>query len=257
MVQILLSGCGGRMGKAVAALIKEDENCRICAGIDVAVSAMGETDFPVYGGIGEFPGKADVIIDFSHHTSAPGLLSYAEKHQIPIVIATTGHTEEEVELIQKYSASIPVFYSRNMSLGVNLLCELVKKTASMLGEDFDVEIVEMHHNKKLDAPSGTAIMIAEAAEAGLSYQPEYVYDRHSVRKERNRQEIGIHSVRGGTIVGEHEVIFAGKDEVLKLSHSAYSREIFASGARKAALFLIGKKPGLYHMGDLVSQIVEG
>ena len=249
MTNIILCGCGGRMGKAIVASIKGD--CAIVAGVDINASALSAaSDFPIYEKISDFPDKADVIIDFSHHSALPSLIEYSKKTKTPIVIATTGHTEEELSLIEESAKEIAIFRSGNFSLGINLLITLVKQAAKTLGSDFDVEIVEKHHNKKLDAPSGTAIMIADAI-ASERDESEYVYDRHSVRKAREQKEIGIHSVRGGTIVGEHEAIFAGENEIVTISHSAASREIFATGAIRAAIYLSKKQTGLYNMTDMI------
>jgi 4-hydroxy-tetrahydrodipicolinate reductase len=191
------------------------------------------------------------MIDFSHPSALPDILDYAIDKKLPLVIATTGMSQEDVALIRESSLSIPVFFTFNMSLGVNLLVELAKKAASILGDGFDVEIIEKHHNQKIDAPSGTALMIADAVSEVLPYNASYAYDRHSVRKKRSREEIGIHSLRGGTIVGEHQVVFAGTDEIITLSHQALSREIFATGALAAARFLVEQRPGLYSMKDIV------
>ena len=237
------------MGKALAAAAARSGD-RIVAGVDIAPTEGGP--FPVYAFPAEFCGKADVVVDFSHHSALGAILQYALTHRTPAVIATTGHSEEELDLLRRAAEKIPIFYSRNMSLGVNLLISLCRRAASTLGEDFDVEIVEKHHNQKLDAPSGTALMIADALSEGEN-RP-YVYDRHAERRVRERGEIGIHSVRGGTIVGEHDVIFAGKDEVLTLSHSAASREVFATGALRAVHFLADKPAGLYSMQDLVDSL---
>jgi 4-hydroxy-tetrahydrodipicolinate reductase len=239
------------MRKAITASIKND--CTIVAGVDINASALSATsDFPIYEKISDFPDKANVIIDFSHHSALPSLIEYSKKTKTPIVIATTGHTEEELALIEESSKEIAIFRSGNFSLGINLLITLVKQAAKTLGTDFDVEIVEKHHNKKLDAPSGTAIMIADAI-ASEREESEYVYDRHSVRKARESKEIGIHSVRGGTIVGEHEAIFAGENEIVTISHSAASREIFATGAIRAAIYLSKKQTGLYNMTDMIEE----
>ena len=196
--------------------------------------------------------KADIIIDFSHTSMLDGLLDYAVKNNIPAVIATTGYDDAQIEKIKQASHKIPVFFTFNMSIGVNLVASLAKKAAAILGDSFDVEIVEMHHNQKIDAPSGTAIMLANAVNSVFGDTLNYEYDRHSVRRKRPKNEIGIHSVRGGTIVGEHEIIVAGHDEVIKLSHSAQSREVFAVGAVRAAKFLYGKAPGLYDMNSIMS-----
>lgn len=237
------------MGKAITAAAQDEFD--IVAGIDVNASALGAAcSFPVYESISDFSGKADAIVDFSHHTALPSLLDYAKRTHTPLVVATTGHTEDELSMMKEAAEDVAVFFSGNFSIGINLIIELAKKAAAALGSDFDVEIIEKHHNKKLDAPSGTALMIANAV-AEEREESEYVYDRHSVRKARESKEIGIHSVRGGTIVGEHEIIFAGTNEVVTLSHSAASREIFATGALRAAAYVAKKQSGLYNMSDLI------
>ncbi len=251
MTQIILSGCGGRMGQAIIRATQDSDTVRIVAGVDInAESVAPACTFPVYGSICEFPGKADVIVDFSHHTALHALGEYAAKTNTPIVVATTGHTDEERAEMQELAKKIPIFFSGNMSIGINLLIELSRLASETLGMDFDVEIIEKHHNQKLDAPSGTALMLADGI-AATRKECEYVYDRHSVRKKRESHEIGIHSVRGGTIVGEHEVIFAGNQEIISLSHTATSREIFANGALRAAAYLAGKPAGMYNMSDLI------
>ena len=248
MIKVILSGCGGRMGKAVAAAVGNE--VRIVAGVDVNAASIDASDFPIYESITEFSDKADVIVDFSHHSALPSLLDYAKATKTPVVVATTGHTDEELALMREAAKSVAIFHSGNFSIGINLIINLAKQAARTLGADFDIEIIEKHHNKKLDAPSGTALMIANAV-ADERDQSEYIYDRHSVRKAREPKEIGIHSVRGGSIVGEHEVIFAGANEVVSISHSAASREIFANGALRAAIYLAGKSAGLYSMTDLI------
>lgn len=247
MTNIILCGCGGRMGRAIIESVKD--GCTIVAGVDVNASALS-TGFPVYEKISDFPGKADVIVDFSHHSALPSLIEYAKATKTPIVLATTGHTDEELALIEESVNEIAIFRSGNFSLGINLLITLAKQAAKTLGTDFDVEIIEKHHNKKLDAPSGTALMIADAI-ASEREESEYVFDRHSERKARESKEIGLHSVRGGTIVGEHEAIFAGENEIVTISHSAASREIFATGALRAAVYLAKKEKGLYNMTDMI------
>ena len=241
------------MGKAVTEAISKSDTLRIVAGVDINASSLGAVcSFPVYGSISEFPDTADVIIDFSHHSALVPLCEYAKLHGTPIVISTTGHTEDELTLMKKTSESVAVFFSRNMSIGINLIIEMSKRAAKTLGVDFDIEIIEKHHNKKLDAPSGTALMIAEEL-AETRDGAEFVYDRQSVRRERSKSEIGIHSVRGGTIVGEHDVIFAGNNEIVTLSHTATSREIFAAGAVKAAEFITDKPAGMYNMSDVINE----
>ena len=248
MIKVILSGCGGRMGKAVAAAVGNE--VRIVAGVDVNAASIDASDFPIYESITEFSDKADVIVDFSHHSALPSLLDYAKATKTPVVVATTGHTDEELALMREAASEVAIFHSGNFSIGINLIINLAKQAARTLGADFDIEIIEKHHNKKLDAPSGTALMIANAV-ADEREESEYIYDRHSVRKARDPKEIGIHSVRGGSIVGEHEVIFAGANEVVSISHSAASREIFANGALRAAIYLAGKSAGLYSMTDLI------
>ena len=249
MLNIMLCGCGGRMGAAVIAAAKEAGD-RIVAGVDINPAA--DSPFPIFTAPDEFGGKADVIVDFSHHSALPGLLDYAVRTATPLVVCTTGHTEEETAAMRAASASVAVFFSRNMSLGINLLISLCRRAAATLGADFDIEIIEKHHNKKLDAPSGTALMIADALSEDTAHA--YVYDRHAERRAREKGEIGLHAVRGGTIVGEHEVMFCGKDEIVTLSHSAASREVFATGALRAARFMKGRAPGFYNMDDVIGNL---
>ena len=250
MIRLIVCGCNGKMGRAVTACVKERCDCEIVAGFDRNTDS--NAGYPVYANPANCDAEADVLIDFSHPSALPGILAYAKGHGIPAVIATTGLSDEELLSVQDAAKQIAVFSSANMSLGVSLLAELCKKAAAVLGNSFDVEIIEKHHNQKIDAPSGTALMLAQAVADGLSYAPKYVYDRQSVREKRDPHEIGFSSVRGGTIVGEHEVLFAGHDECLTLSHSAMSKEIFASGAVNAAAFLVGKSAGLYTMKDLLA-----
>ncbi|HWP51560.1 MAG TPA: 4-hydroxy-tetrahydrodipicolinate reductase [Clostridia bacterium] len=248
-MNIIISGALGMMGRVVgtnAATL----DISVKAGIDR--EASNALPYPVYAGFENCPITADVIIDFSHPSNLPHLLAFAKDHQIPAVIATTGMSETDIAMIHEAGRSVPIFFTFNMSLGVNLLCELAKHAAAVLGKGFDVEIIEKHHNKKIDAPSGTAIMLANAVTEALPYEPELVYDRHAVRKQRAFNEIGMHSIRGGTMTGEHEVAFCGMDEVITLTHTASSKSVFAIGALKAAAFLnAGKIPGVYDMKDLV------
>lgn len=248
MYHILLSGASGRLCSTIARLVDDRDDMTIVGGVDV--HPVADAAYPIWTSFDEVTVVPDILIDCSYHTVATALLDYATAHHIPAVICTTGHTDEETALIHEAAKVIPVLHSRNMSLGINLLSELVKKTAAVLGEEYDIEVLEMHHNKKLDAPSGTALMLAEAAAEGRDGDSTFVYDRHSVRQARDKKEIGIASIRGGTIVGEHEVIFAGTDEVIKLSHSAGSRDLFAVGAIKAALYLVKQAPGFYTMSDV-------
>lgn len=254
MLSLLISGCNGHMGQVVAQLCRETEDVEVAAGFDLL--GQENEDFPVFSSPAAYLGRADVLIDFSAPAALSALLEFGRERRVPLVLATTGYTPEHLAQIRSAAQDIPIFRSGNMSLGVNVLAGLVKKAAAALGENFDVEIVERHHSRKVDAPSGTALLLAEAAAQALSYDPDYVYERQSVRKQRGRREIGISSVRGGNIVGDHEVIFAGRDEIIELKHSAMSREVFASGALRAARFLAGaERPGLYSMNDLVNESI--
>jgi len=251
MIRILLNGCNGRMGQAVTRSCKYNDKLMIVAGVDIAVKE--DAGYPVYAEPGQVKEKADIIIDFSHPSALDKILNYAVEKSLPIVIATTGHSEIQKELIINASKSIPVLLSANMSLGINLILDLVKRAAKMLHGTFDIEIIEKHHNQKIDAPSGTALAIADSINSAIpGKEMKYVYDRHSTRQKRTTDEIGIHSIRGGTIPGEHSIIFAGNDEVIEIKHTAISRDLFAEGAVKAAAFLYGKPPGLYKMQDIFS-----
>lgn len=251
MTKIILSGCFGKMGTYISECVNSKNDCEIVAGVDVN---DGSSDFPVFKSFGEIKNiNANVIIDFSHPSVLESLLSYAKANNCAAVICTTGLNDNQIEQINEASKSIPVFFSANMSLGVNLISELAAKAAKVLEGAFDVEIVEMHHNQKIDAPSGTALMLADSISDALSEKPKYEYDRHSKRAKRSKNEIGIHSVRGGTIVGEHEIIFAGLDEVITISHSARSKNLFAVGAVNAAMFICGKPAGFYNMKQLVDE----
>lgn len=242
------------MGQVVTRMCAE-KGLEVVAGFDKYTAKL--STYPVYADPMEFSGSADVIIDFSNASSLESLLAYCRRRKMPIVICTTGHSPEQLEEIKAASAEIPVFRSGNMSLGINLLTHLLKKAASVLGSDYDVEIIERHHRNKVDAPSGTAIMLADAVAEGLPYQPEYVYERESVRQPRGRHELGISAVRGGTIVGEHEVLFCGPDEVIEFKHTAHSREVFANGAVAAAGYMAGvSAPGLYSMNDVLADILK-
>ena len=249
MVSVVISGANGHMGKVIKSVISERTDCKVIAGIDVNTAEY--SDFKIYSSPAQLPEKPDVIIDFSHPSALNGLLEYCLSTGTAIVIATTGYNDDQIAQIKKASEQIPVFFTFNMSLGINLLIKLAKSAAEVLGDQFDIEILEKHHNQKIDAPSGTAIMIANSINETLDNRYQYVYDRHSQRKKRDKNEIGIHSVRGGTIVGEHDVIFAGRDEVITLSHSAASKEVFAVGSVNAAVFLAGKEPGMYDMAGLL------
>lgn len=255
MIKMILSGCNGKMGQAITRLCAERTDISIVAGFDM--NAAKRADYPVYADPMEYAGEADVLVDFSNVSALGYLLDYCTQKGVPCVLCTTGYVEEQLVQISHASERIPIFRSGNMSLGINLLLQLVKKASAVLGENFDVEIIEKHHRSKVDAPSGTALMLADAAAAALPHDSEYVYDRHNVRQRRSREEIGISSVRGGTIVGEHEVIFAGTDEIVELKHTATSRDVFANGALAAAVFLAKtEKPGMYSMDNVLAQVAE-
>lgn len=249
MTRILLSGCSGKMGRVITDCVNNRNDCTIAAGIDLKENPYA--DYPIYTNPFDCKDNADVLIDFSHPSALGNILGYTAGRHIPVVVATTGFSDKQINEMQIASRKTAVFFSFNMSLGINLLVELSKKAVQVLGGQFDIELVEKHHNQKVDAPSGTAIMLANAINGAMNNECQYVYDRHASRNKRGKKELGIHSIRGGTIVGEHEIIFAGRDEVITLGHQAMSKEIFAVGALNAALFLVGKEPGLYNMGDLI------
>ncbi|MEG2009718.1 MAG: 4-hydroxy-tetrahydrodipicolinate reductase [Oscillospiraceae bacterium] len=255
MLKIIISGCNGKMGQTITRLCAEKDDMQVVAGFDL--NAVRLSDYPVFKNPEEFQGVADVIIDFSNAASLPALLSICTSRRLPCVLCTTGYSEEQCSEIDAASKLVPLFRSGNMSLGINLLTGLLKKAAAVLGDDFDCEIIESHHRTKLDAPSGTALMLADAVASALPHESEYVYERQSVRQKRDKKEIGISSVRGGTIVGEHRVIFAGTDEVIEFKHTAYSRDIFANGALSAAGFLAKTTlPGIYDMNDVLTELLS-
>lgn len=250
MLKIIISGCNGHMGKVVSQLCATDPQIEVVAGFDLMDSS--DRDFPVFSCPARFHGEADAVIDFSSPAALNGLLAFARSTKTPLVLATTGYTPEQAAQMGAAAREVPIFRSGNTSLGVHVLLELVKKAASILGDSYDIEIVERHHRRKIDAPSNTALMIADAATSSCGHETEYICDRHSIYRPRDKKEIGISSVRGGTIVGEHEIIFAGYDEVIEIKHIAHSWEIFARGAVDAAKFIASvKKPGLYDMSALV------
>ena len=251
MTDIAVCGANGKMGKVICDVVSSRDNCKIVAGIDKITDAY--SDFPIVSKVSELKTKPDVIIDFSHPSVLDDLLDYCQTNGTPLVIATTGYTEEQISKIKKASSQIPLFFTFNMSLGINLLAQLAKKATRILGGQFDIEIVEKHHNQKIDAPSGTALMLADSINEELGNNYSLTYDRHSVRKKRSKTEIGMHAIRGGTIVGEHEIIFAGRDEVITLKHEAHSKEVFAVGAVNAAIFISDKSAGLYDMSKIIKQ----
>ncbi len=251
MINVIINGANGKMGQVLSGIIAQTEDIRVVAGVD-KFPDFQQNAFPVYLSLESCIEQADMIIDFSRPEALPTNISLAEKNYIPIVIATTGFSPEEKARIHGASKIIPVFFAANMSLGVNLQMELAKSAAAFLGEAYDIEIIEKHHNQKVDAPSGTALAIADFINEAYTEHKEYVYGRHSKTEKRGR-EIGIHAVRGGTIPGEHSVLFIGADEIIEINHIAQSRQIFAFGAIRAARFLHGKPAGLYNMSDVIAE----
>lgn len=250
MTKILMHGCNGKMGQVISNLAQSMGNTEIVAGIDQYDGI--QNPYPVFKTLEECHVPYDVIIDFSNAAAVDGLLDYATAKQVPVVLCTTGLSEEQLQKVEKASESIAILRSANMSLGVNLLLKLVQEAAKILANaGFDMEIVERHHNQKVDAPSGTAIAFADALNEAMNQEYTYQYDRSQVRQKRSSKEIGISAVRGGTIVGDHEIIFAGTDEVVEFRHTAYSKAIFGKGALEAAVFLNGKEAGLYDMSGVI------
>lgn len=251
MTRILMVGCNGKMGQVITGIVNNDPDCEIVAGIDVS-DHITTNPYPVFTDIDACNLEADVAIDFSSPKGTDKLLSYCEKHSLPIVLCTTGLSEEQIANVREHAKKTAVLRSANMSLGINMLLKELKAVTSILAPaGFDIEIVEKHHNQKVDAPSGTALAIADSINEELNNEYNYVYDRSGVRKKRDKKEIGISAVRGGSIVGEHEVIFAGTDEVITITHTAYSKAIFANGAVQAAKFLAGKPAGMYDMSQVI------
>ena len=252
MVKIIMHGCNGHMGQVISGLVEKDPDAEIVAGIDVA--DQGKNSYPVYTNMEECQVEADALIDFSSAKATDALLAYCEKRKLPVVLCTTGLSEEQLKSLEEASSQVAVLRSANMSLGINMLMKILQDAAKILvPAGFDIEIVEKHHNRKLDAPSGTALALADAINDGvLGGEYEYKYDRSQDHKKREKKEIGISAVRGGTIVGDHDVIFAGTDEVITFSHTAYSRAIFGKGAIQAAKYLAGKPAGFYHMSDVIN-----
>jgi 4-hydroxy-tetrahydrodipicolinate reductase len=248
---MIIHGCMGRMGRVLSATAAGAPDIEVTAGIDVSAGESAK-DFPVFTSLEECTTDADVVVDFSSPKALPTLIKGVKKKKIPLIIATTGHTQEDKALIAEASSSVPIFVSANMSLGVNLLSEMAQKAATVLGESFDIEIIERHHNQKKDAPSGTALLLADSINEVFLQGKRYVYGRHGREELRQGSEMGIHAVRGGTIVGEHEIVFAGKDELVELRHSAASRTIFALGALEAARFILDRPPGLYTMKEMIT-----
>lgn len=251
MTRIIMNGCNGKMGQCITGICKDDAAVEIVAGIDVYDGI--KNDYPVFADIAECDVEADVVIDFSNAKAVDALLAYCEEKKMPVVLCTTGLSEKQLQKTKEVSAKVAVLRSANMSLGINTLMELLKKAALVFAPaGFDMEIVEKHHNQKLDAPSGTALALADSMNEALDGAYAYKYDRSKERVKRDKYEIGISAVRGGNIVGEHEVFFAGQDEVIEFKHTAYSKAVFAKGAVEAAKFLAGKPAGHYDMADVIA-----
>ena len=250
MIKILMHGCNGRMGQMISGLVRDEEEMMIAAGVDTYQGVSNE--YPVFGSIDACDDDVDVVIDFSNAAASDAVMEYCAKRQIPLVFCTTGLSEEQLQKLEDTAKQTAVLKSANMSLGINLLLKLLKDAAKVLAPaGYDIEIVEKHHNQKLDAPSGTALALADSINEAMDGSYVYTYDRSQVRRKREKKEIGISAVRGGTIVGEHEVLFAGLDEVIELKHTAYSRSVFGKGAVEAARFLAGKPAGMYDMSDVI------
>lgn len=251
MTRIIMCGCNGKMGRVISQLVKEDENAEIVAGVDISGEQLDT--YPVFTKITECAVEADAVIDFSAPVALDDILSVGVAKNLPLVLCTTGYSEEQLAKINEASKKVAILRSANMSLGINLLLGLVQAAAKVLSDaSFDIELVEKHHNQKVDAPSGTALALADAINEALNNEYSYKYDRSQERVKRDKKEIGISAVRGGTIVGEHEVIFAGTDEVIEFKHTAYSKAIFGKGAVSAAKYLAGKPAGMYSMKDVIN-----
>lgn len=251
MIRVIMHGCNGKMGRMITGLVKEDDGLEIVAGVDAFTGIPNE--YPVFESIDVCEVEADVVIDFSNAGAVDSLLDYCVRTQTPVVLCTTGLSEEQLARVEDTAKKLAVLKSANMSLGINLLLKLLQNATKVLGPaGYDIEIVEKHHNQKLDAPSGTALALADSINESADNAYTYVYDRSQVRQKRDAKEIGISAVRGGTIVGEHEVLYAGTDEVIEFKHTAYSRGVFGKGAVEAAKFLAGKPAGRYDMSDVIN-----
>lgn len=249
MIKAIMNGCNGAMGRVITDMIAKDDSIAIIAGVDM--NTEKRADYPVYKTLEECP-AADVIIDFSSAKAADGVVAYCEKTKTPVVLCTTGLSKEQLEKVSELSRTSAVLRSANMSVGINLLFKVLREVAPVLAEaGFDIEILEKHHNQKVDAPSGTALALADSINESLDNAYHYKFDRTAERVKRDKKEIGIQAIRGGSIVGEHDIIFAGQDEVITFEHTAYSKAIFAKGAVQGAKFLAGKGPGMYDMSDVI------
>lgn len=251
MTKIIMHGCNGHMGQVITDIAAKDTDVEIVAGIDLRPDACSNS-YPVFTSLSDCTVDADVIIDFSNSKAVDALMEYSVAKQIPVVLCSTGLDEKQLQLVEESSKKVAVLRSANMSLGINTILKLAATAAQVLAQaGFDIEVVEKHHNQKLDAPSGTALALADAMNEALNQEYHYVYDRTQKREKRDAKEIGIQAVRGGNIVGEHEIFFCGTDEVIEIKHTAYSKAIFAKGSIQAAKFLAGKAPGFYHMNDVI------
>jgi 4-hydroxy-tetrahydrodipicolinate reductase len=251
MIRVLLNGCNGKMGKVISEMAKTSPTISIASGIDKNSSNL---DYPCYNSIHECKDTVDVILDFSRPDALEDLCIYSKEKNIPIVFCTTGYTPEQLSKISSLSTEVPVFHSANMSIGVNIINNILKNISNMLYKDFDIEIIEKHHNQKIDAPSGTALLLANTIKNSIEEETILISGRDGLSK-REPKEIGIHAVRGGNIIGDHEIIFAGKGECIEIKHTAISREVFAIGALKACEYIYGKEKGLYSMDDVVNMSI--
>ncbi|MBC8060755.1 MAG: 4-hydroxy-tetrahydrodipicolinate reductase [Clostridiaceae bacterium] len=254
MINIILNGCGGKMGKTITSSITNFPNLNIVAGIDAYYN--GVEKYPIFENISKCNIKANVVLDFSRPDSLESIIKFCIEKNLPLVLCTTGFTEEQIDIINTTSKSIPIFRSGNMSLGINVVNSILKQVSALLYDGFDIEIIEKHHNQKVDAPSGTALLLADTIKASILEETSYIKGRDGIAK-RQHNEIGIHAIRGGNIIGEHSVIFAGQGEVIEIKHEALSRDVFAVGALKACGFIQGKLPGMYNMDDLINQSIKG
>ena len=252
MVRVIMHGCNGRMGQVITEMIAKEAEMEIVAGVDL--SDHIQNSYPVFKSMKDCDVEADVVIDFANAKAVDGLLDVCVERNLPCVLCTTGLSEEQLAHVKEASGKVAILRSANMSMGINVLSELCKRASAILGANYDIEIVEQHHHNKLDAPSGTALMLANAINEENDGAYHYVYDRSAVRQKRDPKEIGISAVRGGSIVGDHEVLFCGPDEVITLKHTAYSRSVFANGAINAAVYLAKKEPGLYNMGNMIAEL---
>lgn len=253
MTNVLIWGIGGRMGRTLLECLNKNEYTTAVGGVDKFAN-QADFNIPIFQNISDINIKADVIIDFSRAEAIYDILPYAKENKIPVVLCTTGYSELDLDYINEMSKELPLFKSSNMSIGINLLIDLVKKATNLLGENFDIELIECHHNVKVDSPSGTALTIAEAINEEMNNTLEFKFGRHDNNERRKKNELGIHAVRGGTVVGRHEVLFLGNDETITIKHEANSKAVFAEGAVKASIYMSTiKTPGIYNMKNLIEE----